>query len=91
MLDNYLTIGAVELECFPIPHDAVDPVGFTFYYQKRKLALATDVGTVANRYRCFIYGRCSGFEANHDREMLANGPYRLSQTAHQQRSGTPLQ
>ncbi|MGI6468647.1 MAG: MBL fold metallo-hydrolase [Syntrophomonadaceae bacterium] len=76
LLDNYLTIGAVELECFPIPHDAVDPVGFTFYYQKRKLALATDVGTVAGTViDALSMADVAVLEANHDREMLANGPY----------------
>ena len=76
LLDNSMRIGAVELECFRIPHDAVDPVGFIFHYQQRKLAFATDVGTVTRTViDALSMADVAVLEANHDREMLANGPY----------------
>lgn len=76
ILDDAMNIGRVDMRCFRIPHDAVEPVGFTFYYRHRKLAFATDVGSVTKT----VIDELSDadivvLEANHDRHLLATGPY----------------
>jgi phosphoribosyl 1,2-cyclic phosphodiesterase len=69
-------IGDIEVEAFTIPHDAADPVGFTFCIEGVKVAVATDFGLVLenmkdNLRRCDILV----IESNHDREKLKTGPY----------------
>jgi phosphoribosyl 1,2-cyclic phosphodiesterase len=61
---------------FALPHDAADPVGFTFACNGSRLGLATDLGVATG----LVEERLKGcdlllVEANHDKEMLANGPY----------------
>jgi phosphoribosyl 1,2-cyclic phosphodiesterase len=61
---------------FALPHDAADPVGFTFACNGSRLGLATDLGVATG----LVEERLKGcdlllVEANHDREMLVNGPY----------------
>ena len=40
-------IGDIGVTPFTIPHDAVDPVGFTFRAEGIKIAIATDLGRLA--------------------------------------------
>jgi phosphoribosyl 1,2-cyclic phosphodiesterase len=59
-----------------VPHDAADPVGFVVTHGAVKVVIATDVGTV----EMGLSDRLKGahfvvLEANHDPEMLQNGPY----------------
>ncbi|MGI6433916.1 MAG: MBL fold metallo-hydrolase [Syntrophomonadaceae bacterium] len=76
VLNDAMNINSVEIECFPICHDAIDPVGFTFRYRGRKLVFATDIGTVTGQViAAFSDADAAVLEANHDREMLAKGPY----------------
>ena len=68
--------GGVYMECFPVSHDAVDPVGFCFYYQHEKYVLATDTGMITSAMVKAISGaRVAVIESNHDLEMLRTGPY----------------
>ena len=65
-----------DVRPFSIPHDAVDPVGYNFFFGEKKLSLATDIGKMN---RC-IFDRLKGsiavlLESNHDTEMLKNGCY----------------
>jgi len=70
------TIGDIELECFDIPHDASQPVGFCLYADGRKAAVATDMGYVTDTVREKLRGvHALLLESNHDPEMLENGPY----------------
>lgn len=69
-------IGDIEITPFTIPHDAADPVGFTFRIEGVKVALTTDLGyipaSVCDQLRgCDILV----LESNHDLEMLRVGPY----------------
>lgn len=76
VFNDAINISSVEVECFPVCHDAVDPVGFTFRYQGRKLAFATDIGAVTKQVIAALSeADVAVLEANHDREMLARGPY----------------
>jgi phosphoribosyl 1,2-cyclic phosphodiesterase len=69
-------IGDLSIMPFTIPHDAVDPVGFTFKAVGVKVALATDLGYVPASVRHHLQG-CDVLvvESNHDLEMLRVGPY----------------
>ena len=69
-------IGNIEVKPFTIPHDAVDPVGFTFRGEGIKVGIATDLGYVPVSVRDHLRG-CDVLvmESNHDLEMLRGGPY----------------
>ncbi len=71
-----ITLGEMVVEPFAISHDAEEPLGFCFYYQEEKLALATDLGYVNDRVREAVRGAHTLIvESNHDLEMLRTGPY----------------
>jgi phosphoribosyl 1,2-cyclic phosphodiesterase len=69
-------IGDIEVTPFTIPHDAADPVGFTFRAEGVKVALATDLGYMPASV-CDQLRSCDVLvlESNHDLEMLRVGPY----------------
>ena len=69
-------IGDIAVTPFTIPHDAADPVGFTFRSEGVKIGLATDLGYVPASVCNHLQG-CDllMLEANHDVEMLRVGPY----------------
>ena len=69
-------IGDIEVKPFTIPHDAADPVGFTFRMEGSKVGIATDLGYVPVSVRDHLRG-CDVLvmESNHDLEMLRVGPY----------------
>jgi len=69
-------VGDIEVRPFTIPHDAVDPVGFTFRAEGIKVGVATDLGYVPASVRDHLRG-CDVLvmESNHDLEMLRVGPY----------------
>jgi phosphoribosyl 1,2-cyclic phosphodiesterase len=69
-------IGDIEISPFVIPHDAVDPVGYTFRSNGAKVAVATDLGYMPEHVKLHL--REVDFlilESNHDLEMLKVGPY----------------
>ncbi len=69
-------IGDVTVMPFTIPHDAVDPVGFTFRSEGIKVGLCTDLGYMAANVRDQLRGcHVLMIESNHDLEMLRGGPY----------------
>ncbi len=69
-------IGDIAVTAFTIPHDAADPVGFTFRVQGVKVAFATDLGYLPPNVCDHLRG-CDvlAMESNHDLEMLRGGPY----------------
>jgi phosphoribosyl 1,2-cyclic phosphodiesterase len=69
-------IGDIAVLPFTIPHDAADPVGFTFRAEGVKIGVATDLGYIPASVRNHLQ-RCDllVLEANHDVEMLRVGPY----------------
>jgi phosphoribosyl 1,2-cyclic phosphodiesterase len=70
------TIGDIEITPFSVPHDAVDPVAFTFERQGIKIGLVTDLGHIPEVVKQRVRGcHCLAFESNHDLEMLKVGPY----------------
>jgi len=69
-------IGDIEVQSFGIPHDAIDPVGFTFAAQGVRIGIATDLGYIPESIK-FHLRRTDILllEANHDLDMLKVGPY----------------
>src|SRR5213595_3906268 len=67
----------VLVQTFPVPHDAVDPVGFAFYTGARGLGFITDLGyatkMIVERLRQV---HTLVIETNHDEKLLQNDPYR---------------
>jgi len=70
------SVNDIEFTAFPVPHDAVDPVGFTLKCNGLKVGIATDLGYPTNVVRHCL-GACNALvlESNHDRRMLLSGPY----------------
>ena len=69
-------IGDVTVTPFTIPHDAVDPVGFTFRSEGIKVGVCTDLGYMPASVKHHIHGcQILMIESNHDLEMLRGGPY----------------
>jgi phosphoribosyl 1,2-cyclic phosphodiesterase len=69
-------VGDIEVFPFGIPHDAADPVGFTFRAEGVKIGFATDLGRILANVRDALRGcRVLVIESNHDVEMLRSGPY----------------
>ena len=69
------TVGDIEVTPFSIPHDAADPVGFTFRVEGAKVSLATDLGYLPVNVRDHLRGSdVLIMESNHDVEMLRGGP-----------------
>jgi phosphoribosyl 1,2-cyclic phosphodiesterase len=73
--ENFV-IGDIEIHPFSIPHDAADPVAFTFEAEGIKAAVVTDLGYIPQVVKQRVRGcHCLVFESNHDIEMLKVGPY----------------
>ena len=71
-----LMLGEAEIEPFPVPHDAADPVGFVLHGTGVRVGIATDLGHVST----LVVERLRGcevliVESNHDDRMLQQGPY----------------
>lgn len=70
------TLGDIDITAFSVPHDAADPVAFTFRAAGRKLALVTDLGYLPELVKQHLReSDCLILESNHDIEMLKVGPY----------------
>jgi phosphoribosyl 1,2-cyclic phosphodiesterase len=70
------TVGDFDVASFTIPHDAVDPVGYTLSCCGVKIAIATDLGYITDSLRIHLRGTdVVILESNHDLEMLRVGPY----------------
>lgn len=76
IFDGKFNIGDIEITPFSIPHDAADPVGYTFSDGIKKLSVCTDIGYVTEEVSKNVMGSdVILLEANHDVEMLKSGPY----------------
>ena len=74
-IHDAVDIGPLRISAFDIPHDAADPVGYEIT-GSRKCTVATDLGYVTDAIRSAMEGAdILVFEANHDRQMLRQGPY----------------
>lgn len=69
-------INTLKFRPFSLSHDAEDPAGFTVRQNGTKIGIATDLGIATRMVKTHLKD-CSLLilEANHDPEMLMNGPY----------------
>jgi phosphoribosyl 1,2-cyclic phosphodiesterase len=69
-------IGDIDVHAFAIPHDAADPIGFTFRTNGSKVAICTDLGYMPELVKVHLRDTdCLILESNHDLDMLKVGPY----------------
>lgn len=61
----------LRIESFPVPHDAVDPVGYVLATDGARLGILSDVGYVTNLIKDRLRGSDTLFvEANYDTQLL---------------------
>ena len=74
--DSSFEIGEIGVKPFSIPHDAADPVGYSFMCGDEKVAVATDIGELKKDLFEAIRGsKTILLESNHDVNMLEIGKY----------------
>lgn len=84
LIDSHqaFAIGEIEVQPFPVPHDAREPTQFTISDGKHRFGMLTDIG-VSTPHVIDVLSVCDALvlECNHDAAMLANGnyPYPLKQ------------
>jgi phosphoribosyl 1,2-cyclic phosphodiesterase len=76
---NAFSIDELQLQPYPVPHDAKEPCQFVFSDGLRKLGILTDTGSITTHIEEQLNG-CHALllECNHDADMLAEGSYPLS-------------
>jgi phosphoribosyl 1,2-cyclic phosphodiesterase len=69
-------IDGLQVDPFPVPHDAREPVQYAFSDGNARLGVATDLGCITQHVVEKLSG-CTALvlECNHDLDMLMNGPY----------------
>lgn len=72
-------VDALVVDPIPVPHDAREPVQYTFSDGAARVGVVTDLGCITQH----VVDRLSGCEAlvvecNHDLDMLMTGPYPVS-------------
>ncbi|QZY55160.1 MBL fold metallo-hydrolase [Crassaminicella profunda] len=66
----------IKIKPYSISHDAIEPVGFSFYHDHAKVSIVTDTGYVPETVKKEIQGSdVLLLESNHDVEMLKMGRY----------------
>ena len=75
-LGEPLTLGAMEITSFEVPHDATQNVGYRITGPSGCFTLMTDVGEVTAEVEAAIReANYLVIESNYDEEMLRTGPY----------------
>ncbi len=69
-------VGDVQVDPFPVPHDAREPAQYAFTDGAARLAVLTDLGTSTQHVEEKLTG-CDALvlECNHDLDMLRSGSY----------------
>ncbi len=69
-------IGELELQPYPVPHDAREPCQFVVGDGDKRLGILTDAGRSTQHIESCL-DNCDALilECNHDPQMLAEGPY----------------
>ncbi len=69
-------IGDFKIHPFSIPHDAIDPCGFSLFAEDKKITLATDIGHITERILHQMEdSNVLLLESNYDEETLKCGSY----------------
>jgi phosphoribosyl 1,2-cyclic phosphodiesterase len=67
----------ITVESFPVPHDAVEPVGYTFHAGENALGYVTDLGHATRlTIERLRQVQTLVIETNHDEKLLQNDPHR---------------
>ena len=78
LIEGYsaFSVGSLQIEPFPVPHDAREPAQFVFGDGAVRLGVLTDTGE-ATRHIESMLSNCDGLviECNHDAAMLSNSNY----------------
>lgn len=78
MIRNYeaFAVGDVQVQPFPVPHDAREPAQYVFSDGASRLGVLTDVGCSTRHIEAMLSG-CDALvlECNHDAEMLRTSSY----------------
>lgn len=78
LIDGHSAFQADEIEVqpFPVPHDAREPVQYAFSSGSKRLGVLTDTGVSTPHIEAILSG-CDALvlECNHDPDMLREGPY----------------
>ena len=74
--DKTFQLGDFKITPFEVPHDSSDNVGYKIEHDGVIFVLMTDIGHITDDMHKYI-GEANYLviEANHDEEMLSNGPY----------------
>ncbi len=74
--DQDFFLGSINITPFSTPHDAAEPVGYTFEVDGAKLAIATDIGCIRDGWLNHVLGSAAVIlESNYDPDMLQAGRY----------------
>jgi len=72
-------INTIQLQPFPVPHDAREAVQFIFSSRNKRLAVVTDLGHITQHTISQLTNlNAIILESNHDLTLLRNGKYRDS-------------
>ena len=72
-------VDGLEIQPYPVPHDAREPVQYVFGDGDRRLGVLTDTGSSTPHIEAMLAGvDALVLECNHDATMLENGPYPVS-------------
>ena len=78
IIDSYqaFSVSDIDIQPYPVPHDAQEPTQFIFSNGSVKLGVLTDTGCSTTHIET-ILNRCHGLvlECNHDATLLANSKY----------------
>lgn len=81
LIDHHVSffVGALEIQPFPVPHDAREPAQYAFSDGARRLGVLTDLGSITAHVTAML-SHCDALvlECNHDARLLAAGPYPAS-------------
>lgn len=74
--DNSFEIGDIGIKAFSVPHDAADPVAYSFFIGNCKVTTATDIGHITDDITDNLKGSAAILlESNHNVNMLKMGRY----------------
>jgi len=69
-------VGELEINSYPVPHNAAEPVCFSIFDGRQSIGYATDLGKVTMLLERALFDRdLLVIEANHDEQMLRKGSY----------------
>ncbi|TDQ38373.1 MBL fold metallo-hydrolase [Aureibacillus halotolerans] len=75
-METVRSFGDLDVQSFPVSHDAAQPMFYAFRHAQRQVAVVTDTGYVSDRVKGIVRNsNCLVFEANHDVQMLRMGRY----------------